>query len=109
MANQGDEPSPFDEVGKRIALVRRALGLNQTDMAARLNLNTTRWNNWELGVNQIPPNEALRLKRMLPGLSTDWIYDGDQSRISHELVLLFDRLANTPEPPTKKRGRPSRH
>jgi transcriptional regulator with XRE-family HTH domain len=109
MPNRNDDTSTEDGVGLRLTLIRRVLGLSQSEMCERLNLGITRWNNWELGINLIPPGEALRLKRMLPGLSTDWIYDGDRSRLSVELAEKLDAAAVAPEQPVKrKRGRPSK-
>lgn len=103
---------PFEDIGKRLALVRRAVGLNGSEIADKLQIGPTRWSNWETGLNQIPPQECRKLKRMLPGLSSDWIYDGDRDRLSYELATLFDKLASEPEAQPnapKRRGRPSRH
>lgn len=106
MANRNYETHSFEDVGRRLSLVRRALRLSQVEIADRLNIGFTRWNNWELGINQIPPSEALRLKRMLPGLSTDWIYDEDRSRLTLEAADMLDAAASIPDEPVKKRGRP---
>lgn len=108
MATQ-DEKNPFEDVGRRLALVRRALGLNQKELSEKLNVLNSRWSNWELGGNQIPPSETRKLKHLLPGLTQDWVYDGDRSGLPHRLAELLDKLESEPEEPTKKRGRPSRH
>jgi transcriptional regulator with XRE-family HTH domain len=84
------------------------LGLSQAEIADRLGLGSTRWNNWELGLNLVPPAVALRLKQMLPGLTTDWIYGGDRSKLTVELVEKLDAAAAGRDEPVKKRGRPPR-
>lgn len=106
MANRSDETNSFEEVGRRISLIRRAMGLSQVEIAQKLNIGPTRWNNWELGVNLIPPSEVSRLKRMLPGLSSDWVYDDDRSRLTLEAAERLDAAAALPDEPVKKRGRP---
>lgn len=104
-----DETNPFAEEGRRLALVRRVLGFSQVEIAEKLNLRNSRWSNWELGLNQIPPGVVTQLKRLLPGLDQDWVYEGDRSGLSHQLAATFDKLVNEPDTPSKKRGRPSRH
>lgn len=106
MSNRDIDAPTFEEIGRRLTLVRRVLGLSQVQIAELMNLKNSRWNNWEMGVNQIPPNEALKLKRMLPGLSTDWIYDGDSSRLSVDVAKQLDNAAASNEEPVKRRGRP---
>lgn len=79
----------FQEVGRRVAAIRQALGLTTYEMAKKLGTQQGRLESWEAGISLIPASEALKLKRMLPGLSTDWIYDGDPERIQ---VGLADQL-----------------
>lgn len=110
MSNR-DTSNPFEDEGRRLALVRRVLGLSQVELSERLNLRNSRWSNWEVGANQIPPSVVTQLKRLLPGLDQDWIYEGDRSGLSHQLAATFDKVASEPEDTgtKKKRGRPSRH
>lgn len=98
------ETPTFQDIGVRLMQVRRVLGLSQVEIAARLHMKNTRWGNWEIGVSQIPPAEALKLKRMLPGLTTDWIYEGDASKLTVELLEQLTAALNSGEP-VKKRGR----
>lgn len=109
IAMRNRDGGTFQEVGKRLALVRRMMGLTQSAMAQRLNMPITRWNNYELGVSLIPVAEALKIKRLLPGLSTDWIYDDDRTRLTVELAARLDAagLEIVSDVSVRKRGRPS--
>lgn len=109
MENPGITINPFAAEGQRIARIRRALGLTQTEISKRLHIKNSRWSNWETGVNQIPPSEATKLKRMFPGLALDWIYEGDESRLTVEAAQRLAAAEATAEETVKKRGRPSRH
>ena len=106
MSNRDEDAPTFKEIGRRLMLLRRILGLTQVDMAAKMGIQTSRWNNWEMGVSQIQPSEALRLKRLIPGVTTDWIYGGDASGITLSLAEQIDTVAKEPAP-EKRRGRPS--
>ena len=107
MSNQ--DGGTFQEVGKRLALVRRIMGLTQSAMAERLNMPITRWNNYELGVSLVPVAEALKIKRLIPGISTDWIYEDDRTRLTVELAARLDTAEReiASELPIRGRGRPS--
>lgn len=98
----------YQDVGKRLARVRRTLGLTQSAMAERMGMPFTRWNNYELGVSLIPVAEALKLKRIVPGLSTDWVYGNDRSSLSVGLAAALDAAElDETKAPAKKRGRSS--
>jgi transcriptional regulator with XRE-family HTH domain len=107
--HMSDESHPFEDIGKRLALARRALGLSGVELSQKLGVSNGVWSNWELGINQIRPEFVRKLKNLIPGLSHDWLYDGDRQRLTVELAELFDRLASQPEDGPKRRGRPSRH
>jgi len=62
-------------VAHRLTQLREGLGLNQTEIAAKLGISKTRWNNWEAGVRLIEPREAIELA-VLCGTTLDYIYRG---------------------------------
>ena len=62
-------------VGRRLALVREALGLSQYELAEALNLTPGAIGNYEQGKRLVPPHIAVRLKRLF-GIPADWLYDG---------------------------------
>ena len=89
--------SPFIEIGRRLKQIRQVLGWSQAAIAWKLEVTRARWRNWENGVSQVPPHEALRLKRLLPGLTLDWIYDGDNHHFSYDLAHKLDAVADEPD------------
>lgn len=104
-----DEPIKLDveAMGGRLALLRELLGVTQVAMAARLNMQVTRWNNYERGVAPVQAPEILRLKRMFPGLTSDWILEGDRKGLTMEIAERLDAAAEAPAP-ARKRGRPTK-
>ncbi len=89
--------------------MRRALGLSGVEISKKLGVSNSVWSNWELGINQVRPEFVRKLKHLLPGLSQDWLYDGERWRLTVELAEMLDRIAEQPEDGPKRRGRPSRH
>lgn len=101
-----DNGHDFADVGERLVKVRRVLGLNQGELADRLNWQGTRLSNWETGAALIPPRELRRLKQIVPGLTSDWIYDGETNGLTAALLEQVNSLPPEDDQPTKKRGRP---
>lgn len=71
------EPALYQEIGARLAVVRKALGHTQVMMARLLESDTNGqiWSNYESGRRRISIDHALVLSRCY-GISLDWIYRG---------------------------------
>jgi DNA-binding XRE family transcriptional regulator len=64
----------------------------QTAFAKSLDISLARWNNFENGY-PLSIEIAQRLVRITPGLSLDWLYNGERRGLSVEL----DRRLHQPE------------
>jgi transcriptional regulator with XRE-family HTH domain len=64
------------ELGKRLALSRRALNLSQKAFAEQAGIKITTYNQYETGASY-PPQEAVGKIREAHGLTSDWIYFAD--------------------------------
>lgn len=83
----GDEMS-VTAIAERLRLLREAMGWNQKVMAARVGINATTWNNYELAVSPIPWQAALKVCAVT-GASMDWIYRGQRGLMP---VNIMDRI-----------------
>lgn len=77
------------EIGRRLGALREAMGLSQVTISQRLGLGPIpggpqKWNNWEHGRNQIPPDHATALC-IMSGVDLDYIYRGNMDRVPPEL------------------------
>jgi transcriptional regulator with XRE-family HTH domain len=66
------------EIGERLRLLAKAVGLTDQEIAKRLDVGRTNWSNWRRGSILLPPAVARRLKEQY-GCGFDWLYLGDQS------------------------------
>jgi transcriptional regulator with XRE-family HTH domain len=97
------------EIGQRLALTRRALGLTQFNMG-RLMGAVSRgqaWQHFEAGRRQISIQHANALCRNL-GLTLEWIYQGQLSSLPPDLaakiqrLMLEDATRQSPPPTTRR-------
>ena len=72
-------------------LTRQALGLDQKEFAGRAKIATNTYNQYETGTNKPSLEMALALKDAYQ-LSLDWIYDGDNANLRHELAEAIKAL-----------------
>lgn len=80
--------------GKRLERLRLYHGYKtQVAFANWLGVSPTRWNNYERGIPLTRPIEDLLVKRT-PGLSVDWLRNGNRNGLSVEL----DRRLHQPQP-----------
>lgn len=80
------EDRVYAEEARRIRAVRDALGLNQSEFAKRLgNLNRTRVNNWECGLNHPRPAE-MRTMYQVFGITADYIIHGHIHTLPGDLI-----------------------
>jgi transcriptional regulator with XRE-family HTH domain len=70
MREDGDEA-----VARRLKMLRKAIGENQTAFAARLGLSQSRWNNFERGL-PLSKEVAFAIVRRFPDLTLDWLWLG---------------------------------
>lgn len=92
---------------ERLIRLRRYLGHDtQIEMARAVKTSGTTWNNYEKGF-PLPIGAAMKVRRAVPGLTLDWIYYGDPSKLSLELAQALGELpAGTVTPSTAtKAGR----
>ncbi len=90
MAPSRISPSDIVAISHRLSLTRRALKLKKSEFAARAGISRTAYHNWEPKDGKPPvgrPNvdEATRLCEAY-GLTLDWIYRGEPSRLPHDLA-----------------------
>jgi transcriptional regulator with XRE-family HTH domain len=92
------DPSSLPEIGARLAVTRKALGLTQTEMDRRMGsalTNGQAYNAYETGRHRIPTHHALALCRTC-NITLDWIYRGQmhslQPDICAKLEAELDRL-----------------
>jgi transcriptional regulator with XRE-family HTH domain len=75
--------------GKRMRDLREALGHDRkTDFARLLGITLARWSRIEQGC-PITIKMATRMREKIPGLTTDYILDGDTAGLSENLRLLL--------------------
>jgi len=78
-------------IAARLLRTREALGLNQREFAMRANLKPNRYSQYETGVRALTIDAALRICDEY-GISLDWLYRGDRSRLPHHLAIDIARI-----------------
>jgi len=105
MARPPSDPTSIAEIGRRLELTRRALGLTQVMMGRLMGTtsNGQAWGNYEGGKRRISIDHALALTRTL-GISLDWIYQGQMVNLPAELREKIQRLMleNAPQSLTRR-------
>jgi transcriptional regulator with XRE-family HTH domain len=72
------ELNGWDEEGyrRRIRLLRRVLGMNQTQFAAHVGIDYKKWNHYECGY-PVSRETAFMLRQKIDWFSADWLWHGD--------------------------------
>lgn len=83
-----DETS-LERIGQRLAQVRRALGLEAINLAAKLDIPSGLWDSYEAGISLIEHRHIYKLMNLMPGLTSDWVLFGDRNNLS---VAASERL-----------------
>jgi hypothetical protein len=93
-------PSPEDHArAQRLKSLREISNFpNQTAFAKYLEIPLARWNNFERG-HPLSLEIAQKLVRLIPGLSLDWLYNGERRGLSVEL----DRRLHESQPTRGRR------
>lgn len=87
-----EEPNPQSrvEIGKRLLILREALGKTQAQMAKLAGLaSASAWANYELGDRRIGLDHALRL-HTLAGVPIAYIYHGSLADMPADLLEKID-------------------
>lgn len=93
-AVMSDEPmaDSLKVLSRRLKTTREALGLSAAELCRRIDVKENRWSQYESGERQITLPVAIALCDEF-GLSLDWIYRNDPSRIPHELRVKMRQAA----------------
>ena len=90
---------PFDEaVGRRLRLVRTALGLTQREFAGSAAVATNTYGQWETGARALSPAQAIELCDT-HNLTLDWIYRGDPGNLPYKLATALKALSDLKSSP----------
>jgi transcriptional regulator with XRE-family HTH domain len=81
-------------VAKRLQLFRKSLGLRQVDLARELGWSQQKWGQWEKGrrIPNIP--DMIELAERY-GLTLDYVYRGDMSRLPEWMSKKIRELATS--------------
>ena len=79
------------DVGRRLSLVRRALGLNQQEFGARAGLSQPQYNQFETGKRRLTIEAALQLCHVY-ALTLDYLYRGDPSGLPYKLANAINEI-----------------
>jgi transcriptional regulator with XRE-family HTH domain len=72
---------------------------SQTAFAKHLDISVARWSNFENG-KPLSIEIAQKLVRITPGLTLDWLYNGERRGLSVDL----DRRLHEPQPQSRSRA-----
>jgi transcriptional regulator with XRE-family HTH domain len=78
------------EVGRRVGAVMTKLGMSIDDLAKALDVHRSAVTNWLYGYNQPQVAVAYELVKMLPGVTLEWIYLGDDRLVPGSLSRDLD-------------------
>ena len=91
-------------IAARLAATREALGLNQRQLCERTGIAPNTYNQWEKAKGRPDLDGAIILCDKF-GLTLDWIYLGDESRLPHDMVIGLRRAEKSEVvPAAEKRG-----
>lgn len=76
----------FDAIGARLELLRRVIGENQNEFAARAGILPNTYNQYAKGKKRPSIENAIALCEVHE-LTLDWIYRGDNSGLTRRLAL----------------------
>lgn len=80
-------------IGRRLRLTRQALGLSQTEFAARAGIAKNALSQYESGKQRPSIDNAIALAET-HRITLDWIYLGDNSNLRYELVEAMKKMSS---------------
>lgn len=94
-------------LGARIAALRRAAGLNQAELAGRLQVSPSTVGMYEQGRREPSGEILLAIAREL-GVTTDYLLSGQPARTEEEMVdqFILDRITSTDRRLENRKDRP---
>jgi transcriptional regulator with XRE-family HTH domain len=96
MADGGKSPA---DIGKRIVMLREALGHNQGAFARLVDISQPALANYESGLRRPELDKAFLIVAKT-GVTLDWLYLGDRSGLPQRLLALVGEL----DPQGRKTG-----
>ena len=94
-------PYSVIEIAKRLVLLRRALGLSQSDMGRLAGVSGNAWGNYENADRRIEPDRVFELENNI-SVPLEWVYRGVQTRLPLDLAQKIE-LAKRELERTRKR------
>jgi transcriptional regulator with XRE-family HTH domain len=80
-----------EHIATRLRHTRQAFGVNQREFANRVNLKPNRYSQYETGARPLTIEAAHRICDEY-GVTLDWLYRGDRSRLPHHLAIEIARI-----------------
>jgi transcriptional regulator with XRE-family HTH domain len=103
----GVDLTGFDVEGyrRRIRLLRKLLGMNQTEFVDHIGIAYKKWNHYERGY-PVSRETAFRLREKIEWFSTDWLWHGDTRALSSGMLDRIQAL-EAEERAVRRRIRPT--
>jgi len=81
---------PKNAVATRLRQLRAAYepGVSASAFARKYGFGVNQWLNFENG-HSLPITAAAKLRRQIPGLTLDWIYEGEMAGLSYRMAELL--------------------
>lgn len=77
-----------EQIARRLERLRKTLNMSQADMCRRLGVAPNRWNQYESGSRRITLEVAGKLRDTF-GVTSDWIFFGDESGLPRRIADQF--------------------
>lgn len=110
MPSRPSDPTSLEEIGRRLALTRKALGYTQVMMGRLMGAagGSQAWENYEACRRRISIDHAIKLAQSC-GVPLDWVYQGQTLNLPSELREKILRLmrednGNAPQLPTGRKS-----
>ena len=92
MHTKPDLKTSVEDIGDRLALARRVLVLTRFQMARLLGTDMPTWGTYEVGLERIPAEQAVKLAAY--GIPLDWIYEGRMTDLHPHISAKIRQLAS---------------
>jgi transcriptional regulator with XRE-family HTH domain len=91
MADGGKSP---EDIGKRIVMLREALGRNQVSFAQLVDISQPALANYEKGYRRPDLDKAVQIVNKT-GVTLDWLYLGERAGLPQRLLALIAEFDST--------------
>lgn len=88
MADEENQESA-EAIGRRIVLLREALGHTQASFARKLTISYQRLSMWERGKQKLPRDGAFMI-RSKTGATQEWLYHNNEGSLPRDLAQAID-------------------